>query len=148
RIDGSAGRTSWASAPRGGLDARAAAVLACCFAGMVFHQSFRWSWFIDDSAICFAYARNFVNGYGLVPWPGGERVEAISDPLYVFLLSLFQAVGLDGFTVAKPIGMAFAGGTGVLAWQLARRAVPEHTARGGVGAFVAPIALAISSQFA
>jgi hypothetical protein len=135
---------------RGGevVELRTLLVLFGCALAMWLHQSTRWTWFIDDAAICFAYARNLVEGHGLVPYPGGERVEGYSDPLYIALLAAFHAFGLDGFTVAKPLGLVFAAATGWLTWRLARRALPEHTARQGPGALVAPIALAASAQFA
>jgi hypothetical protein len=121
------------------------AVFLGCIAGMVVHQAFRWSWYIEDSAICFAYARNLVEGHGLVPSPGGERVEAYSDPLWVAILAVFQAVGLDGFTVSKPLAMLFGVGTLFSTWRLAARALPEHL---GPGALLAPVALALNAQFA
>jgi hypothetical protein len=123
-------------------------VLTACAAAMAVHQSFRWDWFIDDAAICFAYARNLVEGYGLVPYPGAERVEGYSDPLWILILSVFQAVGLDGFTVAKPLGLLFALGTSWATWRLGERAMPDHAERGHFGPLLAPAVLACSSQFA
>lgn len=120
-------------------------VLVVCVAVAVLHQALRWDWFIDDAAICFAYARNLATGEGAVPWPGAERIEAISDPTWVAILTGFHALGLDGFTIAKPLAMLFTGPTLVLTWMLARRALPEHE---GPGALVAPMVLAINAQFA
>ncbi|MEO0606382.1 MAG: hypothetical protein AAF211_33450, partial [Myxococcota bacterium] len=94
-------------------------VLILCAAGLVLHQATHWDWFIDDAAICFAYARNLATGEGWVPWPGGERVEAISDPSWVLLLAVFQVGGLDGFAVAKPLGMSFGIASLVQTWRLA-----------------------------
>lgn len=121
------------------------AVFAVCVLVMVVHQAVRWGWFIDDAAICFAYARNLANGDGIVPWPGGERIEAVSDPLWIGVLALFHGVGLDGFMVAKPLAMGFGVGTLWIVWQTAQRALPNHR---GPGALIAPIALAANSQFA
>lgn len=112
---------------------------------MVALQAVRWGWFIDDAAICFAYARNIAAGEGVVPWPGGERIEAVSDPLWVLILAGFQRVGLDGFEIAKPLGMVFGVGTLWLVWRTARLALPDHR---GPGALTAPIALATNAQFA
>ncbi|MEN0061006.1 MAG: hypothetical protein AAGA48_02590 [Myxococcota bacterium] len=120
-------------------------VLLLCAVVVVLHQAARAGWFIDDAAICFAYARNLVAGEGVVPWPGGERIEGFSDPTWVLLLAVFQAVGLDGFSVAKPLGMAFGIAALVPSWRLAKAALPDHA---GDGALVAPIVLALNPQFA
>ncbi|MEM6930095.1 MAG: hypothetical protein AAF602_24360, partial [Myxococcota bacterium] len=120
-------------------------VLLLCAVGLVLHQASHGDWFIDDAAICFAYARNLATGEGGVPWPGGERVEAISDPTWVLLLTGFMAAGLDGFTVAKPLGMVFGIASLVQAWRIATLALPGHR---GDGALVAPAVLAANAQFA
>ena len=83
------------------------AVLLLCAAAVAYGQWLRGDWYIDDAAICFAYARNIVAGEGIVPWPGAERIEAYSDPTWMALLVLFQFVGLSGFIVAKPLGLLF-----------------------------------------
>jgi hypothetical protein len=119
-------------------------VLLCCVALVVGQQVVRWSWFIEDAAICFAFARNLINGEGLVPSPGGERVEAFSDPLWVALLAPFQAVGLDGFTSAKPVSLVLSVITLWITWRLARAVLPETLA---AGALTAPLALALNPQF-
>lgn len=52
------------------------------------------SWYIDDSAITLAYARNLTRGIGLVSQVGDNPVEGFSNPLWVFLealvMKLFQ----------------------------------------------------------
>ncbi|MEQ1508238.1 MAG: hypothetical protein ABMB14_38765, partial [Myxococcota bacterium] len=131
--------------PRLSVGGAAPLVLVACAVAMVLHQATRWGWTIDDAAICYAYARNLAAGHGLVPWPGAERVEAYSDPTWIAVLAAFQAVGLDGFTVAKPLGMLFGLPTLWLVWRLAARAMPDHR---GPGALLAPIALALNAQFA
>ncbi len=113
--------------------------------GVVAHQALRVGWFIDDAAITFAYARNLAQGHGLVPWPGGERVEAYSNPTWLAVLAVFQALGLTGFTVAKPLAMALGVATVPVVYRLTRLALPDHPP---AYALVAPILLAISPQFA
>ncbi|MFT5456222.1 MAG: hypothetical protein ACI9K2_002707 [Myxococcota bacterium] len=121
------------------------AVLAACAVVAVAHQAVHWDWFIEDAAISFAYARNLVAGEGLVPFPGGERIEAVSNPTWVALLAAFQLLGLDGFIVAKPLGVLLTLATLVGVWRLADAALPDHA---GSGARIAPIALAFSAQHA
>ncbi|MEM6925739.1 MAG: hypothetical protein AAF602_02325 [Myxococcota bacterium] len=119
--------------------------LALCAAGVIGHQVSRADWFIDDAAIGFAYARNLAAGHGLVPWPGGERIEAYSHPSWVALLALVHLLGLDGFTFAKPFGMACGVALVPLVYDLGRRARPG---RSPVGALLAPALLAASGPFA
>src|SRR5688500_2187538 len=128
-------------------------LLSLCGVLLVLHQAARWDWYIEDAGICFAYARNLATGEGLVPFPGGERIEAYSDPTWVALLALAYALGLDGFAVAKPLGMLFGLGSLWVCWKLARRALlsadSEHQRRHPAGiALVAPLALALNAQFA
>ena len=120
-------------------------VLACCAVVVVLHQATHWPWFIEDAAICFAYARNIATGEGAVPFPGGERIEAYSDPLWVALLALFHFLGVDGWTASKPLGMAFGVAALWPVWRLARIALPDHR---GAGALLAPILLSLNAQFA
>ncbi len=121
------------------------AVLGLCALTVVIHQASRWGWFIEDAAIVFSYARTLVQGEGVVPWPGAERIEGFSDPTWVLLIAAFQAIGLDGFVVAKPLAMAMGVATVFAVWRLARLALPDHD---GEGALFAPVLLAINPQFA
>lgn len=100
--------------------------------------------YIEDSAISFAYARHLVEGEGLVTYPGGERVEGYSNALWTFLLAGWMLVGVSPWWSSKIMGAALGVATLVLVWRIARRARPEAT---GVAAIVAPLLLAASSQF-
>ncbi len=75
------------------------------------------TWFVDDAAISMTYARNLAGGHGLVLYPGGEWVEAYSNPLWVFLLAAVDLVGIDLFVAAKVFGILFALGA---VWRVAR----------------------------
>lgn len=119
--------------------------LLACAALAVAHQAARWDWFIDDAAICFAYARNVAAGHGFVPFPGGERVEGVSDPTWMALLTAFQALGFDGFTVAKPLALALTVATLPVLWRAARHAMPDDD---GTAALAAPFAFATFAQTA
>lgn len=56
------------------------------------HASLFHAWLVDDAGISFVYARNLIQGYGLVTQPGSPPVEGFSNPLWVVLLSpLFLA---------------------------------------------------------
>jgi arabinofuranosyltransferase len=62
-------------------------------------QSPQHSWGNDDAYIGYRYAKNLVDGKGLVFNPG-ERVEAYTDPLYVLMLA-------PGFWVTDSDGIYF-----------------------------------------
>lgn len=101
-------------------------------------------YYIEDSAISFAYARNLVEGEGLVPYPGGERVEGYSNALWTFLLAGWYVLGVSPWWSAKVMGAGFGAVTLFLSWAIARRARPDAPA---LGALAAPLLLACSSQF-
>ncbi|MFN7143438.1 MAG: ArnT family glycosyltransferase, partial [Myxococcota bacterium] len=100
--------------------------------------------YIEDSAISFAYARHLVEGEGLVAYPGGERVEGYSNALWTFLLAAWYAIGVEPWASSKLMGAIFGTITLFFAWGLARRARPEAQ---DPLAVVAPLLLACSSQF-
>ena len=49
------------------------------------------AWLSDDSYVTFRTIDNFIHGYGLT-WNIGERVQAYTDPLWMFLLSGFYFI--------------------------------------------------------
>ena len=49
---------------------------------------FLTAWLSDDAYITFRSVNNFINGYGLT-WNIGERVQAYTHPLWMFMLSGF-----------------------------------------------------------
>ena len=80
------------------------------------------SWFLtDDAFISFRYARNLVEGRGLVFNPG-ERVEGYSNFLWVLeLAALWAAFGLRPEHAAPWLSVAFTAGTlAVMLWWVAR----------------------------
>ena len=104
-----------------------------------------WEWYIEDSAISFAYARHLAAGEGLVMFPGGERVEGYSNPLWVFLMAAWYLVGVDGFWSSKLMALGFGGCTVILAYKIAREVILDPKSDAPL---IAPIALAASAQFA
>lgn len=117
-------------------------------ASMALHLAHQWwyrEWTIDDAAISYAYARNLVDGWGLVPFPGGERIEGYSNPLWVACIAVWEVLGIDGFTSAKWMVAVLGSATIYLVWKLARKALPEDD---GPGALIAPLALGVSAHHA
>ncbi len=91
------------------------------------------SWFLtDDAFISFRYARNLLEGHGLVFNPG-ERVEGYSNFLWVLeLAAVWRALGVPPEDAAPWLSVAFTAGTvGALAWWIYR--LPSLRNRGLVG---------------
>ncbi len=101
-------------------------------------------WYIEDAAISFAYARNWVDGWGLVPFVGSDPVEGFSNPLWTFLIGGAYAIGITPWTSSKVLGAVFGCLAQLFAWGIARRGLPEEQKRLAV---LAPWFLAASVQF-
>src|SRR5262245_63366246 len=61
---------------------------------------------VDDAFISMRYARNLVDGHGLVYNLDGERVEGYTNLLWTLLLAAAMACRLDPVLVAKVLGLA------------------------------------------
>jgi hypothetical protein len=133
----------WARATPKWLRARHV-LLLLILAGVLAHHVVFWNWFIEDAAISFAYARNLASGEGLVPFPGGERVEGYSNPTWVLLNVLPHLVGIDVFRFAKVVQLLLALSTTWLVYRTVRDATSEESPT----ALLAAAFLATSSQFA
>jgi len=85
------------------------------------HALYYGGWVNDDAGITFTYAKNLADGHGLVLNPGGERVEAYSNPLWVFILSFFHLIGLfDPVITTKVLLIVFTLGSLFLVVKLSR----------------------------
>lgn len=64
-------------------------------------------WFINDDAfISFRYAKNFVNGLGLV-YNAGERVEGYTNFFWTMIISIGMKAGIDPVPFSVWCGIAF-----------------------------------------
>ncbi len=121
--------------------------LSLCIVGFIAHYlvfTVSQPFYIEDAGISFAYARNLVEGHGLVTYPGGERVEGYSNPTWTFLMALFMVLKVSPWVSSKILGAVLGALTLPLAWAITRRA------RGGVDDLVnlvPPFLLAASTQF-
>jgi len=126
---------------------RAVNALSLCIVGFIAHYlvfTVSQPFYIEDAGISFAYARNLVDGHGLVTFPGGERVEGYSNPTWTFLISLLLLFKISPWVSSKVLGALFGAMVLPLAWAITRRA------RGGVDDLinlVPPFLLAASTQF-
>jgi arabinofuranosyltransferase len=78
---------------------------------------------IDDAFISFRYARNLIDGHGLV-YNLGERVEGYTNFSWTMLIAAALAAGVDPEWFTAVLGGAFGLGTIVLTYRLAERLLP------------------------
>ena len=99
----------------------------------------------DDAFLSFRYARNLLEGHGLVYNPG-ERVEGYTDFLWTVLLAGVGALlpGADMPAIARTLGLLFGAATIVLVGLLGREVSPRR----GAWLLVAPALIAADTAFA
>lgn len=119
-------------------------LLLLAAAGLVVHHAVLWHWYVEDSAISFAYARHLIEGEGLVAFRGGERVEGYSNPTWVAVLAFFQLIGFDPFFSTKYVQAAL----GILTLPVVYLTVRETTGRNSDLPIVSVVFLAVNAQFA
>lgn len=79
---------------------------------------------VDDAYISYRYARNWVDGHGLV-YNLGERVEGFTNLSWTLLVALGIAAGAGAREVAHVLGLASGAGALVASWALARAGLPD-----------------------
>ncbi|ARU61400.1 hypothetical protein CBW65_10595 [Tumebacillus avium] len=90
----------------------------------------RCAWVSDDAYITFRTVDNLLHGYGLT-WNVGERVQAYTHPLWMFLMAVLA--GVTGEVFLTSIGLSVAV-TLLSLWVLARKvALNLWTAAAAVG---------------
>ena len=89
-------------------------VLLAALAAVAHALTFLDSGPFDDDYICYRYARNWVEGRGLVFNPG-ERFEGFTNPLWVMLLAGGWKLGITPLVTSLTLSILAAG---VAAWAL------------------------------
>ncbi|MBW1879681.1 MAG: hypothetical protein JRJ84_15070 [Deltaproteobacteria bacterium] len=115
-----------------------------CAALFLLHFALYSTWFIEDAAITFAFARNAATGEGLVAYPGGEPVEGFSNPSWTLLLAATRLLGISPWIAAKLFGALLGVATLPLAYLWGRRLLPREAGRFAV---LVPLMLAVTPQF-
>ena len=77
---------------------------------LVFHSLVYWNTMVDDTFISFRYSENLALGHGPVYNPG-ERVEGVTNFLWVVILAIPAAMGLDLGVFARILGIALTVGS-------------------------------------
>ena len=102
-----------------------------------------WGFIQDDAFISFRYARNLVDGEGLVFNPG-ERVEGYSNLLWTLLMALPIGLGLDPVPFSTGLGLLCSLGALALCHALSRLVLPD---RGMAVQLLPSLFLATSTSF-
>lgn len=97
-------------------------------------QAWAYNWKLDDAYISFAYARNLLEGHGLV-FNAGERVEGYTCFLWVLLCAAGMALGFQAETWSTGLGVVAAVGAMAAAAGLGKALVSGK--RDWIGALVA-----------
>jgi len=111
--------------------------LGILVAAIILIMQARRMWFTqDDAFISYRYARNALDGHGLV-FNLGERVEGYTNFLWVIWLILWGRLGIEFDVAAKTLGLASALGMIALAALMARRLWLTMVGKGAEWAAVA-----------
>lgn len=90
--------------------------------------AWRWArepYLLDDAFISFRYARNLVEGHGLVYNPG-ERVQGYTNLLWTVFAAGFLRSGIDPLTGTRILGVgSYLITTVAVAWLVVRQPVPR-----------------------
>ncbi len=79
-------------------------IIALALLILVFHMMIYWDTMVDDTFISFRYSENLARGLGPV-YNAGERVEGITNFLWVVLLAIPSALGWDLGITARILGL-------------------------------------------
>jgi hypothetical protein len=93
------------------------------------YEDRRYYTLFDDAMISMRYARNLVEGHGLVWNPGEAPVEGFTNPLWVLWMAVLHATGLSEATL--PLAVSISGVATLLTSafvfrSIARQIYPDH----------------------
>lgn len=71
-----------------------------------------WEFYHDDAYITLRYARNLLDGRGIV-WNPGEYVQGYTNPLHLLLIGALGALGVDLWAASRALGLLALGGLAV-----------------------------------
>jgi arabinofuranosyltransferase len=92
---------------------------------LIFHINY-FRFVCDDAFISFRYAKNFIEGHGLV-YNVGERVEGYTNFLWTILLSVFMGLGFNAVMVSQVLGGLFGLFTILLLLRFNQVLYPENS---------------------
>jgi len=86
-----------------------------------------YSVLFDDAMISMTYARSLANGDGIVWYPGAERIEGYSNPLWVVFMAVFHLLPIPQRMMSLPImiaGAVFFIGCLIFIYKIMNRLMP------------------------
>ena len=113
---------------------------------LIWNSLYYFPYIVDDTFISLRYARNLVNGAGLVYNPG-QHVEGYSNFSWVMIEALLIRLELPIITSIKLLGLASAVATALLSFLLARRVLPKSP-EGLVAGFIALTLICLNTSIA
>jgi hypothetical protein len=102
-----------------------------------------WPFTADDAFIWFRYARNLAAGHGPRFNPGDPPAEGYTGFLWLLLLTLPHAAGLDAPLFAKCVGVAATVGTLAVTWRFAFELAGGSAAERRLAGSIAVLALGV-----
>lgn len=103
-----------------GMKLKPGILLLACSILILFLHAYSYNYVVDDAYISYRYARNLVDGHGLVFNPG-ERVEGYTNFLWVMMTALGMQAGLDPVHLTKVLCFAFSAMTLIVLYFYAGR---------------------------
>lgn len=73
-------------------------------AGLFAYVLYSTAWLCDDAYISYRTVENWVTGHGLT-WNPGERVQAFTHPLWLFINAFAYSISLEGFLTFITVAM-------------------------------------------
>ncbi|MGD9400654.1 MAG: hypothetical protein PVF95_00145 [bacterium] len=101
-----------------GRELKAGILLLVCSVLILFFHAYSYNYVVDDAYISYRYARNLVDGHGLVFNPG-ERVEGYTNFLWVMITALGMQAGIAPVLLTKTLCFAFSALTLVVLYRYA-----------------------------
>ena len=120
-------------------------VLLALICLLYFIHVLHYGYISDDTFITLRYARNLVQGHGLV-YNVGQKVEGFTSPLWTVILAGLHALGLNLLLSARALGIAAGAVTLILCYNLVRVSSGFRIPR--LLACAAPLILAANNSFA
>lgn len=117
-------------------------VLALCALLVRAHDFWRFT--VDDTFITLRYAKHLAQGLGPTWNPSAQPVEGYTTALWVLILAVPHALGLDALVFAKVVGIACAAAALTIAALFARELTRDLDPRARALATMAPFALSVA----
>jgi hypothetical protein len=110
------------------------------------YQAISLAWIGDDAFISFRYAKNLVEGHGLV-FSLGERVEGYTNFLWTILIALGMLIGIDPIIFSQVLSISAYIFTVLVLVYLSIRVVRDHDPRKSIVIPIAALAILVMHDY-